>query len=331
MSAKKKTTTKKTMVKKSIDKDPAKKIKTHDSLRGMKDILPKHESYWLDVFYTSEAVARAYGYQYMQTPVLEPAQLFIRSIGKTTDVVNKEMYVFEDRDGKKVAMRPELTAGIARAYISNGMHNLPQPVKVWYQGPMFRHDRPQAGRYRQFHQFGCEVLGDRAPVIDAELISIAYNTLRDLGLESIVHVNSIGSEDDRQNYLVELVGYLRSKRAYLSEDSKKRINRNPLRILDSKDEQDIEVVQDAPQIIDWLSQDSKDYFMKVLEYLDELNIPYVLTPTLVRGLDYYTDTVFELYLEDAEEGRRIVLLAREARRALPVALRTDLSRLPDAV
>ncbi|MBU0660905.1 histidine--tRNA ligase [Patescibacteria group bacterium] len=298
---KKATTTKVTKkgsaAKKAVDN---KKAKAYESLRGMKDILPKHEGYWLDVFHKSESVARAYGYQYMQAPILEQAQLFVRSIGKGTDVVNKEMYIFEDRDGKKVALRPELTAGIARAYISNGMHNLPQPVKVWYQGPMFRHDRPQAGRYRQFHQFGCEVLGDRDPVIDAELIAVSYNTIKDLGIDAVVHINSIGSLEDRQNYLVELVGYFRSKRSYLSDESKKRVSKNPLRILDSKDGQDLEVIQDAPQIIDWLSQDSKAYFMKVLEYLDELQVPYVLVPTLVRGLDYYTDTVFELFVDSED-------------------------------
>jgi histidyl-tRNA synthetase len=312
MPAKKKVQPKKDVkktTKKAVKKTTEKKIKTYDPLRGMKDVLPKHESYWLDVSRISRSVASAYGYKYMQTPVLEPAQLFVRSIGKATDVISKEMYIFEDRDGKKVAMRPEFTAGIARAYISNGMHSLPQPVKVWYEGPVFRHDRPQAGRYRQFNQFGCETLGDRDPVIDAELVVVAHNTLKDLGLETLVYINSIGSQEDRQNYIVELVGYLRSKRAYLSEESRKRINKNPLRILDSKNEQDKEVVQDAPQILDWLSQDSKDYFMKVLEYLDELHIPYVLTPTLVRGLDYYSDTVFELYLdkEGEEEGSQSAL------------------------
>jgi histidyl-tRNA synthetase len=221
--------------------------------------------------------------------------------------VDKEMYVFEDKDGSKVCLRPEMTASVARAYINNGMQSMPQPVKLWYNASMFRHDRPQAGRYRQFHQFSCETLGEHNPVIDAELIVVAYNLLRDLGINSTVKINSIGTLQDRENYLVELVGYLKSKRSYLSEDSKKRITKNPLRILDSKLEQDIAVVEEAPQIIDWLSADSKKFFMEVLEYLDEAGVPYVLTPTLVRGLDYYTDTVFEIFAESEDVGAQSAL------------------------
>ena len=277
--------------------------KTPSLLRGMKDILPKEEWYWLQLFGTAQALARAYGYAYMATPIVEEAALFIRSLGRGTDVVDKEMYVFEDRDGTRVALRPEWTASVARAYIGHGMHTWPQPVKVWYLGPMFRHDRPQAGRYRQFHQFDCEVLGERHPAVDAELIVLAYNFLRDLGIQSQVHINSIGNREDRERYLVELVGYLRSKRSYLCEDCKKRLVKNPLRILDCKMEQCVPVIEEAPQIVDWLSDASKDFFMKVLEYLDELEVPYMLRATLVRGLDYYTDTVFELYEDGGEAAR----------------------------
>lgn len=264
-------------------------------LRGMKDITPPGSDVWMRVFDAAKTIAAAYGFSYMETPVLEPTPLFIRSLGKGTEVVDKEMYVFEDKDGTKVCLRPENTAGIARAYIQHGMHTLPQPLKVWYWGSMFRHDRPQAGRYRQFHQFGAETVGEREPVIDAELIALAYNFVRDLGIESTVRVNSLGTPEDRQQYLIELTGYLKSKRSYLSEDSKKRLLKNPLRVLDSKDEADCAVVEEAPQIIDWLSEPSKKYFMSVLEYLDELRVPYVLSSTLVRGLDYYAHTVFELY------------------------------------
>lgn len=275
--------------------------KTPTLLRGMKDILPKEEPYWLKIGETAQALARAYGYSYMSTPIVEEAALFVRSLGRGTDVVDKEMYVFEDRDGTRVALRPEWTASVARSYIGHGMHTWPQPVKVWYLGPMFRHDRPQAGRYRQFHQFDCEALGERHPAIDAELIVVAYNFLRDLGILTQVQINSIGNREDRERYLVELVGYLRSKRSYLCEDCKKRLIRNPLRVLDCKLEQCVPVIEEAPQIVDWLSEASKDFFMKVLEYLDELEIPYILRATLVRGLDYYSDTVFELY-EDGGEG-----------------------------
>ncbi len=302
--AAKKTKTAKTPVAKkaSAKKVVDKKMKHYSLLRGMKDVRPKDSEHWMTIMNTAQNISEAYGYSYIEPPVLEEAQLFIRTIGKGTDVVDKEMYVFEDKDGTKVGLRPEFTAGVVRSFIVHGMHSLSQPVKTWYFGQVFRHDRPQAGRQRQFHQFGAEVIGTRDPVIDAELISVAYNYLRDLGIAAEVHINSIGSLEDRQNYLVELVGYLRSKRSYLSEDSKKRLTKNPLRILDSKDPGDKEVVAEAPQIIDWLSADSKGYFMKVLEYLDELAIPYVLVPTLVRGLDYYTDTVFEIFSEDVSEG-----------------------------
>ncbi len=273
----------------------------------MKDLLPKDSTDWSNIYHAAEKIASAYQFDYIQTPVLEQANLFIRSIGKGTDVVDKEMYVFEDRDGTKVCLRPEMTASVCRAFINHGMHVIPQPVKTWYWGPMFRHDRPQAGRYRQFYQFGCENIGVHSPVVDAELISVSYNMLRDLGIETTVHINSIGTPADRENYLVELVGYLRSKRSYLSDDSKKRINKNPLRILDSKDEQDKAVIEEAPQIIDWLGDKSKKFFVRVLEYLDEAHIPYVLDSTLVRGLDYYTDTVFELYEDGEEEGSQSAL------------------------
>lgn len=269
-------------------------------LRGMKDILPKEEDFWKRFYRTAENMAEAYGYCYIETPILEDPSLFIRSIGRGTDVVDKEMYIFENQDGGKICLRPEATASVVRAYISHGMHTYPQPVKLWYYGPMFRHNRPQAGRYREFHQFGCENFGVHDPVIDAELIVMGYNFLRDLGLETEAHINSIGTVEDRQNYIIELSGYLRVKRSYLCEDCRKRISRNPLRVLDCKNEQCQPIIADAPQIVDWLSQPSKNFFIKVLEYLDEAGVPYVLCPTLVRGLDYYTETVFEFYMEEKE-------------------------------
>lgn len=268
-------------------------------LRGMKDILPKDWPHWKKIYHTAENIAEAYCFGYIETPVLEEATLFIRSIGRGTDIVEKEMYVFEDRDGTRVGMRPEFTAGVARAFISHGMHTLPQPVKLWSFGQLFRHDRPQAGRYRQLHQFNCESFGAHDPAVDAELIVVAYNFLRDLGIETNVQINSIGTMEDRQNYLVELTGYLRTKRSYLCEDCKKRITRNPLRVLDCKNESCRPTLEEAPQIVDWLSDASKNYFMKVLEFLDELEVPYTLKPTLVRGLDYYTETVFEIYEENS--------------------------------
>jgi len=285
----------------------AKGVRTPSLLRGMKDITPKEEGYWDTVYKKAESLANAYGFGFMETPALEEAALFSRSIGKDTDIVDKEMYVFEDRDGTRVALRPEWTAGMARAYITHGMQSWPQPIKVWNYGAVFRHDRPQAGRFRQFHQFGCETIGERHPCVDAELIVVAYHFLRELGIPVNVHINSIGNLTDRQNYTIELVGYLRSKRSYLCENCKKRINKNPLRVLDCKVESCAPVIEEAPQIIDWLSEESKTYFMKVLECLDELEIPYVLKSTLVRGLDYYGDTVFEFFEDAAEERAQSAL------------------------
>ncbi|OGH89316.1 MAG: histidine--tRNA ligase [Candidatus Magasanikbacteria bacterium RIFOXYC2_FULL_40_16] len=278
-----------------------KNLRTISLLRGMKDITPKDELYWRTAYHKAEEMANAYGFEFMETPALEEAVLFTRSLGKDTDVVDKEMYVFEDRDGTRVALRPEWTAGAVRAYINHGMQSLPQPVKVWNYGAIFRHDRPQAGRFRQFHQFGCETIGQRHPCLDAELILVAYNFLKDLGIHANVNINSIGNLEDRQNYTIELVGYLRSKRSYLCENCKKRINKNPLRVLDCKEESCAEVIQESPQIIEWLGEESKTYFMKVLECLDELGIPYILKSTLVRGLDYYCDTVFEFFEDGNEE------------------------------
>ncbi len=276
-------------------------------VRGMRDILPKDEDKWFSLQHVAEDIARAYGFGYIETPIVESANLFIRSVGKGTDIVDKEMYVFDDRDGNKVALRPELTASVCRAYINHGMHNQVQPVKLWYSGPMFRHDRPQAGRYREFHQFDCESFGVHDPVIDAELIAVGYNFFRDLGINVEVQINSIGNLEDRQRYLVELTGFLRSRRGQLSEESKKRLLKNPLRVLDSKEPEDQAVLEDAPQILDWLSDESKSFFMKTLEYLDEMSIPYVLNSRLVRGLDYYTDTVFEFFVPDNTEGGQSAL------------------------
>ncbi len=293
--------------------------KTPELLRGFKDILPKDSFYWRKIQALADQIGQAYGFSFSATPILEEASLFIRSIGRGTDVVDKEMYLFEDRDGSKVCLRPEATASYARVFINHGMQSLSQPVKFWYLGPMFRHDRPQAGRFRQFYQYGCETFGVHDPVIEAELISAGYNFLRDLGIKANVHINSLGTSEDRQNYLVELVGYLRAKRAYLCEDCKKRIAKNPLRVLDCKNTDCQNVLEEAPQIIDWLSEPSKNYFMKVLEYLDEVEVPYVLQSTLVRGLDYYTDTVFEFYEDNVEQesqnalggGGRYDLLVKE--------------------
>ena len=284
-------------IKKSEDgKTPVEKNKkTWVALRGMHDILPKEEKYWKTMYNGASKLAEFFQFGRIETPLLEEASLFVRSIGKGTDVVEKEMYVFDDADGSKVCLRPEATASAMRAYVSDGLWNNPQPVKMWYWGPMFRHDRPQAGRYRQFTQVGFENIGVADPAADAELILIAYNFYKDLGLPVEIHINSIGTPEERERYKNELLNYYRTKKSYLCEECRKRMQKNPLRLLDCKEDQCQGIKEEAPQIIDWLTEASKSYFMKVLEFLDELGVPYILRPSLVRGLDYYTHTVFEIY------------------------------------
>jgi histidyl-tRNA synthetase len=272
-------------------------------LRGFRDILPEEQGRWTMIRDQVRALADAYSFDRIELPVLERADLFQRTLGKQTDVIEKEMYAFEDPSGDTVALRPEATASVARSYVNHGMFNLPQPVKLWYEGPMFRHDRPQAGRYRQFHQFGFESLGVPDPIVDAQLILIASRLMKELEIDVSVQVNSIGTPESRQSYLAELISYFRPHRNKLSEDDKRRLQKNPLRLLDSKDPGMQELLAGAPQIVDWLDEESKQHFMKVLEYLDEVEVPYQLNPHLVRGLDYYTRTVFEIW-EAGDEGER---------------------------
>ncbi len=267
-------------------------------LRGFRDILPDEQGRWNLVRDTVRRFAEAYSFDRIDLPILERTDLFLRTLGKGTDVVEKEMYIFTDPSNRSVALRPEATASAARAYINHGMLDRPQPVKFWYMGPMFRHDRPQAGRYRQFYQVGFESFGAGEAIVDAQLIVIGVQMFREMGLDVKVEVNSIGTPECRSAYLTELVSYFRAHRSKLSEDDKRRLQKNPLRILDSKEDTTRELLKDAPQVLDWLDEKSKEHFMKVLEFLEEMEIPYVLNPYLVRGLDYYTHTVFEFVLAD---------------------------------
>lgn len=274
---------------------PRKGMGPIQSVRGMRDLLPSDQHYWRRVNALSDQIASSYGFDRIDTPLVEETSLFIRGVGRSTDIVEKELYSWETPGGEHVSLRPEGTASVVRAYVQHGMLNQPQPVKLWYLGPMFRYDRPQAGRFRQFYQLGFETIGDDDPVIDAQLMIVGWNFLRSLGIDAVVRVNSLGSPESRQNYKNALVAYFRSKRAKLSDDDKRRLLKNPLRLLDSKDPAVQEMKAEAPQIVDWLDEDSKSHFMRVLEYLDEVGVPYQLDPYLVRGLDYYTKTVFEWY------------------------------------
>ncbi|MDO4184028.1 MAG: histidine--tRNA ligase [Rhodospirillales bacterium] len=265
------------------------------SVRGTYDLYGEAKKKTKLVTRIGESVVEKYGFEEIETPIFEFTEVFARNLGDTSDIVTKEMYCFEDRGGESLTLRPEGTAGAIRAFVSNGMQqNL--PLKLYYQGPMFRYERPQKGRQRQFTQFGVELLGAEVPQADVEVIAMAYEFLEKLGLQGqvVVEVNSLGDEESRNAYRTKLVEYLRGHYDELSDDSKARLERNPLRILDSKEDCDKEVVENAPLYADSLNEKSKEFFKQVLEGLDKLGIKYRVNNRLVRGLDYYSHTVFEL-------------------------------------
>ncbi len=263
-------------------------------VRGTRDILPEDMRHHRMVTDTAARIAARYGYLEMSTPVFEFTEVFKRSLGDTSDVVTKEMYTFAMREGEQITLRPEATAGIARAFISNGLiQQLPQ--KFFYSGPMFRHERPQKGRQRQFHQIDVELLGVAEPLGDVEIIAVGAHILEALGVlpRTTLELNTLGDPDSRRGYRAALVEYFGDQRDRLSKDSLERLERNPLRILDSKDEGDRRLVADAPLFGDYLNQASVDFFSRVTAGLETLGIAYQLNPRLVRGLDYYTHTAFE--------------------------------------
>lgn len=277
--------------------------KTPQSLRGMRDVLPVEQPYWEMVRSEARRAAENYGFERIDLPILEATSLFERSVGRATDIVEKEMYTFADKGEDSVTLRPEGTAGVARAYVEHGLINQPQPVKLYYEGPMYRYQRPQYGRQREFHQWGFEIIGDGHPVMDAELMILATNIYADLGLPVTLQLNSIGDANCRPAYEKALVAYYRSHKEDLCEVCKERMQKNVLRLLDCKEEKCRALKSDAPQFIDHLCEACKEHLMKILEYLDELDIPYAMNPQLVRGLDYYTRTVFEVWSADDESGR----------------------------
>lgn len=265
------------------------------NVRGTYDLYGDAKKKTKQVTRIGESVVEKYGFEEIETPIFEFTEVFARNLGDTSDIVTKEMYCFEDRGGESLTLRPEGTAGAIRAFVSNGMQqNL--PLKLYYQGPMFRYERPQKGRQRQFTQFGVELLGADTPQADVEVIAMAYEFLEKLGLQGqvTVEINSLGDTESRNTYREKLVNYLRQHYDELSEDSKNRLERNPLRVLDSKEECDKIVVENAPLYADSLNEASRTFFAKVLAGLDRLGIKYRVNNRLVRGLDYYTHTVFEL-------------------------------------
>jgi histidyl-tRNA synthetase len=272
---------------------------------GMHDVLPAEQKYFQRISKVVEHIADFYNFDKIDTPILEDTELFVRGIGMGTDIVGKEMYNLRTKGGDNLSLRPEGTAPVMRAFIEHGMANLPQPVKLWYWGPFFRHEKAQAGRFRQFWQFGFEVLGEQSAVIDAQVIQIFYNVLKELRLKNLViEVNSIGDSQCRPYYKKLLVNYFRSRESSLCSDCKRRLRENPLRVLDCKDEKCRPVISQAPQMLDHLCEECHNHFKEVLEFLEEIELPYTLNPYLVRGLDYYTKTVFEIS-QQTPEGKTL--------------------------
>ncbi len=269
------------------------------AIRGTRDILPSESPLWATIEGIARQVLSQWAYREIRTPIFEQTELFARGIGEATDAVGKEMYSFEDRGGRSIALRPEITAGLVRAFIQNKLHAQGGVQRLWHTGPAFRYERPQAGRQRQFHQLDVEILGSRDPRADVEVIAIATQILNQLGLTALsLDLNSVGSGEDRQTYRDALVGYFTPFKDELDADSQDRLTRNPLRILDSKDKRTQEIVVDAPSLLDYLSDDSQKHFDGVQQLLTDLGIPFNINPRLVRGLDYYTHTAFEIQSSD---------------------------------
>lgn len=300
---------KETALLKKKSKPSAKEVSLVQTLRGMRDILPEDQPYWERVRRTLSGVSQEFGFQRIDTPVVEYAHLFVRSVGTGTDIVDKEMYLFETRGGDKAALRPELTTGLVRAFIEHGMQSLPKPIKLFSSGPLYRYDRPQEGRYREHWQANFDIFGESDPILDAQIFQIASRVLSQLGLKEVeFQVNSIGTPEGRKEYQKILVRYLEAHRHKLCQECRDRLAKNPLRVLDCKEDKCVQVTQSAPQSTDHLDPESRAHFKTLLEYLDELKISYVVNPHIVRGLDYYTKTVFEIYTKHVSgDGKKASL------------------------
>ncbi len=268
------------------------------SVRGMRDILPEQSSSWQFIENIARDLFNSYGYKELRTPIIESTDLFKRSIGDATDIVEKEMYTFEDRNGDSLTLRPEGTAGCVRAGMQHGLlHN--QQQRIWYIGPMFRHERPQKGRYRGFYQAGIETYGIEGPDIDAEVIAIATRFWKKLGFKNVrLEINSLGSNEARQDYREVLIKYFSQHEDQLDEDSKRRLHKNPLRILDTKNPKMKDLVSNAPDLLDYLDEESQQHFEGLKQRLEEMGIEYHVNSRLVRGIDYYNRTVFEWITEE---------------------------------
>ncbi|MBV7391566.1 MULTISPECIES: histidine--tRNA ligase [Enterococcus] len=280
--------------------------------KGTNDILPGESDNWLFIEETARLLFNDYQYQEIRTPIFEHYEVIARSVGDTTDIVSKEMYDFYDKGDRHVTLRPEGTAPVVRAFVENKLFGpeYQKPYKAFYMGPMFRYERPQKGRLRQFHQIGVEALGSENPTLDVETMSMAMDYFKQLGLKNIrLVINSLGDKETRQNYRQALIDYLLPHENELSEDSKRRLHENPLRVLDSKDKKDQKFVTDAPSILDYLSPYAKEYFEQVTKTLDHLGTPYEIDHRMVRGLDYYMHTIFEIMSDAPGMGSQSTICA----------------------
>ncbi len=276
--------------------------------KGTYDLFGKKASQMLYFRKLFSALMEKYNFKYFETPIFESSELFHRGVGETTDIVSKETYDFKDRGGRSLTLRPEGTAGVVRSFIENKLYADSLPLKTWYFGPMFRYERPQAGRYRQFYQAGTEVFGSYDPMMDAEVISIMVNLFRLLGLKGVkVNLNTLGDTESRENYRNALINYFRPYLNDLCDDCRNRFEKNPLRILDCKVDGGKSIMKNAPKMTDYLNDESKNHFEKVKEYLDSMDIDYSVNPNIVRGLDYYTHTVFEVEADIEGFGSQNVL------------------------
>lgn len=288
------------------------KTMSYQRPKGTNDILPGESEKWQFIEDTARILFNDYQYQEIRTPAFEHYEVISRSVGGTTDIVSKEMYDFYDKGGRHITLRPEGTAPIVRAYVEHKLYG-PEyntPYKVFYMGPMFRYERPQKGRLRQFHQIGVEAFGSDNPATDVETMVMALEFFKQLGInQQRLVINTLGDQETRENYRQALVDYFSAHESELSEDSNRRLHENPLRILDSKDPADQKFVVDAPSILDYLSKEAQDHFTQVTTMLDALEVPYEIEPTMVRGLDYYTHTIFEIMNDNPQLGAQSTICA----------------------
>ena len=271
----------------------------YQSPKGTLDILPEDQAYWRHVKARARYICALYGYSEIETPVFEYTPVFARGIGQGTDIVDKEMYTFEDKGGDSLTLRPEFTAGVVRAYLEHGMHVRTQPVRLYSLGPAFRHERPQAGRYREFHQLNVEAIGEQDPAVDLEIMLLTWHLYDDLGFKGLAfQINSTGCPNCRPTYLNDhLLPYLHRQVDQLAAEDQRRLERNPLRVLDSKEDPSQAIIESAPRIIDFLCEECRLHFEALRSFLELLDRPYTLNHRLVRGLDYYTKTVFEIWAQ----------------------------------